>query len=152
MLKKKLSESDIYSIVASFCSAILVAKQNREFSSRDRLSNFPNGCCDDACDLLAYYLYDSYKIYTEQGNGVYRDNDHYNTTNHAWLVMNGDTIIDITGNQFKFCAGFVEKVYVGKENLFYKGLEDKRIDKNYDITQSERLWNDYQIIMSYMPE
>lgn len=151
MLKRKLSENDIYNIAASFRSAIIVAKQNREFSGRNRMSNFPDGCCDDSCDLLAYYLYDRYKIYTEQGNGVYRDNNPYNTTNHAWLVMNGDTIIDITGDQFKFCAGFAEEVYVGKENSFYEKLEEKRIYKNCDISQNEQLWIFYQIIMSYMP-
>lgn len=151
MLKKNLSENDIYNIAASFRSAIIISKQNGEFSGRDRMSKFPNGCCDDSCDLLGYYLYDRYKIYTEQGNGVYRDNNHYNTTNHAWLVMNGDTIIDITGNQFKYYAGFDEEVYVGKENSFYEKLEEKWIYKNHDITQNERLWNDYLIIMSNMP-
>lgn len=152
MLKRNLRENDIYNIAASFRSAIIVAKQNREFSGRDRISNFPSGCCDDSCDLLAYYLYDRYKIYTVQGNGVYRDNNPYNTTNHAWLVMNGDTIIDITGNQFEFCSRFVEEVYVGKENSFYEMLEEKRFYKNCDIAQNERLWNDYQIIISYMQE
>lgn len=152
MINRYFSETDIYNIVTSFRSAIIAARQNREFSSRDRMSNFPRGCCDDACDLLSYYLYDKYKIYTDQGNGVYRDNDPCNTTNHAWLVMNRDTIIDITGNQFEFCAGFAEEVYVGKENSFYAKLEDKQIRKNYDIARDERLWKDYQVIVSYISD
>ena len=48
---------DIYSVAVSFHAAILEAKYNREFDRRDRMSNFPYGCCDDSCDLLAYYLY-----------------------------------------------------------------------------------------------
>ena len=58
----------------------------------------------------------------------------YNTTNHAWLILNGDTVIDITGDQFSF-AGFSDEVYVRRENSFYQNLEDKRILDNYDITQ-----------------
>lgn len=66
--------------------------------------------------------------------------------------MNGDTIIDITGIQFEFSVGFAEEVYVGKENSFYQRLEEKQIYKNYDITLNDQLWNDYLIIMSYMPK
>lgn len=145
MLKK-----DVYDIVTAFRSAIINAKQNSGFCSRDRMNNFPMGCCDDSCDLLAYYLYDEYGIYTEQGNGVYRDDNPYNTTNHGWLILNGNTIIDITADQFKFCMGFSAEVYVGKENLFYKGLEEKQIYRNFDITKDERLWADYQTIKKYM--
>lgn len=152
MVKAKLSENDIYNIAESFRKAIIEAKYNREFSSRDRMSNFPGGCCDDSCDLLAYYLHERYNIHTEQVNGVYRDNNLYNTTNHAWLLMNGNLIIDITGDQFKYCAGFSEEVYVGKEIQFYNRLEEKKIYKNHDIEQNERLWNDYQIILSYITE
>ena len=147
-----MRNEDIYSIASNFRSAILEAKYNREFNSRDRMSNFPSGCCDDSCDLLAYYLDTTYNIHTRQRNGRYCDNDFYNTTNHVWLVMDEDTIIDITGDQFRFCTEYAKEVYVGKENSFYKKLEDKRIDENCDITQNIRLWNDYQIIMSYMPD
>jgi len=151
MLEKKIFENDIYIIAESFRSAIIVTKQNGEFSGRDRISNFPNGCCDDVCDLLAHFLYDRFKIYTMQRNGVYRDGNPNNTTNHAWLVMN-DTIIDITGDQFMFCSKVVEEVYVGKENSFYEMLEDKYVHENYDITDDKRLLNDYQIIISNMLE
>ena len=152
MVNAKLSGNDIYNIAESFRKAIIEAKYNREFSSRDRMSNFPGGCCDDSYDLLAYYLHERYNIHTEQVNGVYRDNNPYNTTNHAWLLMNGNLIIDITGDQFKYCAGFSEEVYVGKEIQFYNRLEEKKIYKNHDIEQNERLWNDYQIILSYITE
>ena len=141
---------DIYNIAASFRSAIIEAKYNQKFSHKDRMSNFPGGCCDDSCDLLAYYLYTVYKIRTKQCVGKYYDDNPYNTTGHAWLIMDDDTIIDITGDQFKYFAGYAEEVYVGKENLFYKRLEDIRSYDNYDITQDNRLWDDYQIILDYM--
>lgn len=91
---------DIYNIATSFRSAIMEAKYDQKFSYKDRMSNFPGGCCDDSCDLLAYYLYTVYKIRTKQCVGRYRDNNPDN--------------------------------------------------ENYNITQSERLWNDYQIILDYM--
>lgn len=145
-----MRNKDIHNIALTFRSAILKAKLNREFNISDRMHNFPGGCCDDSCDLFAYYLYNAYNIHTKQGNGVYRDNNPNNTTNHAWLIMNDGTIIDITADQFDFFEGYAEGVYVGKEIFFYKRLEDKRILENYDITQCTRLWNDYQTIMNYI--
>ncbi len=66
------------------------------------------------------------------------------------LIMDDNTIIDITGDQFKYCAGYTKEVYGGKENSFYKRLADKRSYENYDITQNDRLWNDYKVILSYI--
>ena len=145
-----MKNQDIYNIAADFRSAIMEAKCNRQFGRRDRMSNFPNGCCDDTCDLLAYYLLTTYNVHTRQCVGRYRDNNLCDTTGHAWLIMDNNIIIDITGDQFKYYARYSEKVYVGKENSFYKKLEDKQIQENYDITQDDRLWNDYKVILSYM--
>lgn len=58
--------------------------------------------------------------------------------------------MDITGSQFKYCAGFIEDIYVGDETAFYKKLDRKQTYANYDITQNERLWKDYQIIKKYL--
>lgn len=137
-------------VVTAFREAIVTACENRDFDRRDRMSNFPGGCCDDACDLLAYYLYEELGIHTRQGNGLYDDGVFENRTNHAWLVMDDGAVIDITGTQFRYCAGFNEEVYIGKENAFYKRLERKTIGENYDIRQSERLWKDYLIITRYV--
>lgn len=145
-----MKSKDIYKIAVAFRAAIVSAKYDRRFHYRDRMSNFPGGCCDDSCDLLAYYLYTTYKIRTRQGIGTYRDNDPNNTTDHAWLIMYDNTIIDITGDQFRYCAGYTDEVYVGVETLFYKKLERKQVRDNYDITKAARLLDDYQIIMSYM--
>ena len=143
---------ELRKVVEAFREAIVTARENRNFDRKDRMSNFPGGCCDDACDLLSYYLYDEFGIHTKQGNGLYDDGVFENRTNHAWLVMGDGTVIDITGTQFRFCAGFTEEVYIGLENAFYKGLERKIILENYDIRQSERLWTDYQIILGYLEE
>ena len=147
-----MNSKNIYKIAVAFRAAIVSAKYDRRFHYRDRMSNFPGGCCDDSCDLSACYLYTTYKIRTRQGVGTYRDNDPNNTTGHAWLIMDDNSIIDITGDQFRYCAGYTDEVYVGTETLFYKKLERKQIQDNYDITQDFRLWNDYQIIMSYLAQ
>lgn len=61
--------------------------------------------------------------------------------------MDNGLVIDITANQFKYCAGFDEEVHIGEENSFYKGLDNKHYQSNYDITRSIRLWNDYKRII-----
>lgn len=149
-----MRNKEIYNIAATFRAAIMNAKYDRKFNSKDRMSNFPICCCDDSCDLLAYYLNTKYNIHTKQVIGTYCDNNPYNTINHAWLEIDDNTIIDITGDQFKFLTDFNVEVYVGKKNSFYLRLERERkqIRDNFDITQNTRLWNDYKIIMSYMPK
>lgn len=152
MKRRTSNEDELYNIAEAFRLAILDAKYDRKFQYRDRISNFPGGCCDDASDLLAYYLFEKYNIYTEQVNGVYRDDTPEHTTNHTWLVVNGEIFIDITATQFMFCGAFTKDVYVGKSFYFYEELDDVKVYSNYDITQDERLWNDYQIIISYLLE
>jgi hypothetical protein len=51
-----MKKQDIYNIALTYREAILRAKYNREFDRRDRMSNFPCGCCDDSCDLFAHYF------------------------------------------------------------------------------------------------
>lgn len=109
MLNEQLDKNEIYNIAISFRTAIIKAKQNEEFTNKDRMFNFPSGCCDDSCDLLAYYLHDKYQIHVKQVNGVYRDNDFYNTTNHSWLTAN-DIIIDITADQFPSLIEYVNGI------------------------------------------
>lgn len=143
-----MMNEEIYNAVLSFYFAIMDAKYNGEFKWRDRMSNFPGGCCDDACDLLAYYLYEKFGIRTKQGKGYSGTNDTY----HTWLIMNERVVIDITIKQLKEFLGFSDGVYMGEENSFYFGLTDKEIYENYNIMRDERLWNDYQIILKYMQE
>lgn len=149
MQKKHLGIREISSIIVPFRKAIVNALLNREFSRKDRMSNFPYGCCDDSCDLLAYYLYDRFQINTNQINGVYRDSIPEEITNHAWLLLD-DIIIDITADQFSSLIENDNGVYVGVETEFYQLLEDKQTLLNYDIREDQRLWNDYQIILKYL--
>ncbi|WP_286154467.1 hypothetical protein [Thomasclavelia cocleata] len=149
MLKKNLRREEIYEIASSFRTAIIKAKQNREFDKKDRMFNFPSGCCDDACDLLAFYFYDKFKINTKQVNGIYRGDNYYDTTNHVWLIVN-DIIIDITADQFSTLIKHVNGIYVGTDSMFYKHLEDIKFQNNYNIKGNLRLWNDYQIISKYI--
>ena len=137
MVKAKLSGNDIYNIAESFRKAIIEAKYNREFSSRDRMSNFPGGCCDDSYDLLAYYLHERYNIHTEQVNGVYRDNNPYNTTNHAWLLMK---LLEINSNTVQV---FRKKCMLEKKYNFIIGLKKKRFIKTMILSKM----NDYGMII-----
>ena len=148
MQKKHLGIQEISSIIVPFRKAIVNALLNREFSRKDRMSNFPYGCCDDYCDLLAYYLYDRFQINTNQINGVYRDSIPEEITNHAWMLLD-DIIIDITADRFSSLIENDNGVYVGVESEFYQLLEDKQTLLNYDIREDQRLWNDYQIILKY---
>lgn len=146
---KNISKEEIYNIAVSFRTAIIKAKQNREFSKKDRMSNFPGGCCDDSCDLLAYYLHDKFQIHAKQVNGVYHDNHFYNKTNHVWLIVN-DIITDITADQFPSLIEYVNGIYVGSDSEFYKQLDDIKFVDNYNIKESPRLWQDYQVILKYI--
>lgn len=137
-------------MIKKFRDAIIVAHDCGEFNTRDRMSRFPCGCCDDASDLLAYYLYHVHGIQTEQFNGVYFDyKDRVNTTNHSWLKYE-KYIIDITYSQFSFITNSQEEYYFGEENEFYRSLERIHKVKNYDIESDSRLWKDYQIIISHL--
>ncbi len=145
-----MDDKDLCSEALAFRTAIMKAKRDGAFDYRDRMHNFPHGCCDDSCDLFAYYLLSVHGIHTKQGNGVFRDDNPYNTTNHAWLFLENGTVIDITADQFDFFLKYSRKIYVGEENIFYKCLENKKVLENYDVTQDSRLWSDYQTIMNYM--
>ena len=149
MQNKHLEIQELFSIIVPFRKAIVNALLNREFSRKDSMSNFPYGCCDDYCDLLAYYLYDRFQINTNQINGVYRDSIPEEITNHAWMLLD-DIIIDITADRFSSLIENNNGVYVGVENEFYQQLEDKQTLLNYDIRENQRLWNDYQIILKYI--
>ena len=149
MQNKHLEIQELFSIIVPFRKAIVNALLNREFSRKDRMSNFPYGCCDDYCDLLAYYLYDRFQINTNQINGVYRDSIPEEITNHAWMLLD-DIIIDITADRFSSLIENDNGVYVGVESEFYQLLEDKQTLLNYDIREDQRLWNDYQIILKYL--
>ena len=149
MLKKTLDRSVLYTVAASFRAAIIRAKKNCEFDRRDRMSNFPSGCCDDACDLLAYYLQKKFHIPSKQKIGVYRDDNPESITNHVWLMVN-DIMIDITADQFPSLIDYTDGIYVGVESEFYRRLENIETQENYNIENNVRLSEDYKTIIKYI--
>lgn len=141
----------IYELVKKYRNAIEEAKEEGEFIKDVRFCQFPLGCCDDACDLLAQYLLE-HGIRTHQVLGAYRDGIFENNTGHAWLIK-GKIIIDITGDQFRYDRTFLnfnEPVYVGRENEFYRLFERDRICENIDIKSNVRLYNLYKTISKYI--
>lgn len=138
-----MGENELYKIASHFREAIVAVKTNGEFDFRDRMRRFPNGCCDDTCDLLGFYLWKKYRIHTRQRNGYYETE----MTNHAWLITDDQIIIDITGDQF---YGAWKSVYVGQEVGNYKKLSRIITHDNFDIRNQSRLWDDYNIILKYL--
>lgn len=141
----------VYKLAKEFRNAIEDAKANGEFEKDTRFRQFPSGCCDDTCDLLAQYLLE-HGIKTHQVVGGYRDGIAENNTGHAWLIK-GRIIIDITGDQFRYDSNFFyfnESVYVGKENDFYRLFEIDRNYENFDIKSNARLRNLYKTILEYI--
>mgnify|MGYP001103032460 FL=1 len=131
----------IYELAKKYRNAIEEAKEEGEFIKDVRFCQFPSGCCDDACDLLAQYLLE-HGIRTHQVLGAYRDGIFENNTGHAWLIK-GKIIIDITGDQFRYDRTFLnfnEPVYVERD----------RICENIDIKSSVRLYNLYKTISKYI--
>lgn len=140
----------LLSLVRRFRNAIVLACSCGEFSTRDRMIRFPNGCCDDASDLLAYYLYNVHSIRTEQFNGVYYDNkEPENITNHSWLKYE-DYIIDITYSQFSFVTNSKEEIYFGETNEFFNSLDRIQHVDHYNIESDCRLWKDYKSIIKHL--
>ncbi|MBQ8178345.1 MAG: hypothetical protein IJ033_04045 [Clostridia bacterium] len=138
----------IIDLVWEFRQAIDIAKANRKFNYRDRFSRFPNGCCDDACDLLGKYLLGK-GIHTVQIQGTFRDGDPEHTTGHAWLQLDDGIIIDITGDQFRYDELFLkfnQPVYVGEISVFHSLFEIDRTVSNCDVDRNSRLKEIYEII------
>lgn len=151
---------NLFELADRFRKAIIEAKYNRDFASDLRMYRFPNGCCDDAADLFAHYLYVEYNIVSIRVDGSYDDvNDFENNCNHSWLEI-GDTIVDLTGSQdiFKYNPLFLcysEDVYVGPMDDFHKLFRIYRRKKSYGIDSlgkhsHNRMYKLYNTIMNYM--
>lgn len=82
-----------------FRQAIEKALVNNEFYRIRPFNNFPIGCCNDASDLLAEYLFEN-GIKTKNICGTYRNGGFYDKYSHAWLETKEGIIIDITLDQF----------------------------------------------------
>jgi hypothetical protein len=138
--------NELYSIVNKFYNSIIEVKFSGLFERKDRMSNFPIGCCDDACDLLWYYLKNNYNFRIERYNGFYDDGVPENKFNHEWLVVDG-FVIDITFKQLNWIIRSCDDIYIGDGAIYNDIFDNIVLKKYYNIRDDERLWNDYNKIL-----
>lgn len=142
-----------------FRNAIDSAISSGEFQEDFSFSHFPRGCCGDASDLLAQFLLEN-GIITHYVCGTYRNDSFEGMQSHAWLLTNNKTIIDITGDQFKYNPVFLKydkSIYVGIEDDFHRlfKVEDRDIYQNFGLDSlgnmcRPRLKKLYTIIIKYL--
>jgi len=128
---------DIKRLVNQFRNAIDVARDVGEFDNDFSFYKFPRGCCGDASDLLAQFLLEN-GIKTYYVCGTYRDGSFENFQSHAWLLTDNQTIIDITGDQFRDNQDFLnydKSVYVGAKDDFHRlfEFEDRDVHENIGL-------------------
>lgn len=143
---------ELFRLVSQFRKALDNAWENGEFFNDIRFRKFPSGCCDDTCDLLGKYL-DEHGYPTQQVLSTYRDGAFEDITGHAWLLYKESTIIDITGDQFKRNAVFLNfdiPVYIGENTELHRLFDIDRICENCDVNSNTRLHYLYQIIKRYL--
>ena len=150
-------DKNIYSLVTKFRKAVERAQNEGAFKEDQILSRFPKGCCGIISSLLAKYLFEN-GINSYEVSGTFRSENPEETQSHAWLMLEDNTIVDITGDQFKYNEIFLyysEKVYVGAMNEFYELFEDVEKFPYRDYTEETSKINiqnkkNYEIILSYI--
>lgn len=108
----------VRSLAIAFRMAIGRAQESGELS-RTVIATFPIGCCGYTSDLLKRYL-DEHDIKTWYVSGTYRSSTN-DSQSHAWLELADGTVIDITGDQFRFELYPLQNdcpVYCDKPNEF----------------------------------
>ena len=126
----------IKELATEFRVAIVNAKNDRRFTADQCFRNFPSGCCGITSELLAKFLMDNgIKGELVYIGGTYRDYSQ-ELPSHVWLELEDNIVVDITGDQFKYCSSplnFNETVYVGPYNDFYNifDIDEKEICNNY---------------------
>jgi hypothetical protein len=121
MINKELFET-----ASEFRAAILSIPKS-EFPWRTsmgaKVSQFPNGCCGDASQLLLAYFHDKLgvkPIYILGENGGVNSE----IVSHAWLEV-GHLVIDITADQFNESGYNFDGVYVGERTDWYRTFDIK---------------------------
>lgn len=142
-------------LALNFREAIERAKASGE--QNQFFLKFPQGCCGDASDLLAQYLikHDISSVYV---CGTYYGRTIEERQSHAWLKLNDELIVDITGDQFsnkEVFQYFNESVWCGPlsdfHRLFVINQECKETGlESLGKESQERLSNIYQIICKYL--
>ena len=82
---------------------------------RDRMSGFPHGCCDDATDLFATYLYKEFRLKSIRVDGAFYNSFKGYEERHTWLEIE-EIIIDLTADQFKEYT----QIYIGPYDKFHR--------------------------------
>ena len=137
----------------AFRNAIEKVSRNNGFKHKnvrnDRMNEFPYGCCDDTCDLLAYHLQRIFGLNTIQRSyklSGFSDEGEY-FYNHNVLVINEiNFIIDLTSDQL---GG--DKIYIGPADNYPFANDVYQNIPNYDISdvnQSSRLFDYYRFIIN----
>lgn len=119
---------DLFHIASAFRTAIEEAIRAGEIHE---MATFPRGCCSYASNLLQRYLTEQYGIFTWYMSGRYGYG--WDGESHAWLEMQDGTVIDITGDQYKYKKlKFSKPVYIGSR---FNGFHDK-FELNEPVTYS----------------
>lgn len=150
--------NNIRILVGQFRIAIDRAKEAGEFNDDFSFFKFPRGCCGDTSDLLAHFLLKN-GVRTQYICGIYRPASKENIQSHAWLLTNGQIIIDITGDQFRDDPDFLnyhKSIYIGEIDDFHKmfrvdssGIRDNNGLDALGSFCRPRLKKLYKKIMSY---
>lgn len=110
--------TNLHMLVSSFREAIVESISSGDIREISEYG-FPNGWCTYASDLLQKYLFDQ-GIFTWYISGCY-DYGQYGES-HAWLETMDGTVIDITGDQYRYNKQltFSDPVYIGpREDGFH---------------------------------
>ncbi len=152
---------EIKKLATKFRIAIESAKNERRFITNQCFRNFPNGCCGITAELLARFLMDNgIKGKLTYIGGTYREYS-LELPSHAWLKIENNIVVDITGDQFKYYPvpfNFNEAVYVGLYNDFYNlfEIDEEEICNNYYLLDDVYVRNHlsrrklYEIILEYI--
>lgn len=128
---------EIKGLVNQFRNAINIAKDVGEFDDDFSFYRFPHGCCGDTSCLLGQYLLEN-DIKTYYVYGTYRNGRFGNFQSHAWLQTTEQTIIDITGDQFRTNSEFFYydiPVYIGMKDRFHRlfEVEERNIRESVNL-------------------
>ena len=117
------------------------------FDLKDRMSGFPRGCCDDATDLFANYLFEKYDMVTVRVDGSFYPDNFDERDWHTWLEI-GDVIVDLSADQYSE----YDYIYVGEYDVFHKRYELEKREyigfKNFSDSCWERMERLYKTIIS----
>lgn len=130
------------------------------FGEEFPFSNFPHECCDDVCDLFGELLI-KHNVRVTQVFGIYRYNNWDKQYSHVWLQLDDNTIIDLTGDQYKedpIMLNYDNPCYIGKPNALHQLFPKEEItyrpfmgiDAYSDEKTRKRLWRLYRNVMSFM--